>query len=579
MAYLIIEDFKGGLDVRKSLFTAPPGTLRELKNAHLTRGGEIEKRKAMVVDAELSAGETFGLHAAGGLLYVFGTENAVAVPVGYAYQKLTLTSPGPTITRIVSSTSFVGKPYVVAEFSNGERHHFFNGVQVSDWDAQYGTLGSNDDVAAALASLIGSRSDVTAGAVANVLTVEAVVADTPFTYSSQALNGAGGVNDQAITEAIVAAPSPGVKQKITFTVTGTYEDADQFSITIADTAYTVTGEGASIPTSVCTFKEKVFCTAGSVLGSSGQRGNPLTPDPTAWSPTFFGAAPTNLARYDEYAHELVAVAVYQDTLAVFSRRSIQIWNVDVDPDRNYLVQVLNYCGARAPGAIVSLGEIDLFFLADTGIRSLRARDITNLASTQDVGSAIDSDVVAWMRSLDAAVVDKAVAAVDPADGRVLITIGGRTYVFTHFPGSEVSAWSTYEFDFTPEAYASVATRLYARAGDTVYLYGGTDGTEYDTCEVIAKLPFHDCGTPATQKDITGIDIGCIGTWEASLAIDPENPASEEVIARTVGSTYGAKERYTVAGHSTHFSLIFRHEAAGPAVLANTVLHYSAGEAG
>ena len=44
MAYVLIEDFRGGLDARRSDVTATPGTLITLKNAHITRGGEIEKR-------------------------------------------------------------------------------------------------------------------------------------------------------------------------------------------------------------------------------------------------------------------------------------------------------------------------------------------------------------------------------------------------------------------------------------------------------------------------------------------------------------------------------------------------------
>lgn len=579
MAYLIIEDFKGGLDVRKSVFTAPPGSLRELKNAHLTRGGEIEKRKAMVEFAALPADETHGLYAINGTLYVFGTNGSVVVPAGVTYQRLVTTVPNLLIERIWSVTSFRGRPYVLAEFNNGSRHHFYDGVQVSDFDARFGTLQSDTDVVAAMSSLINSNANVGAIGASTVVTVEARAVNTPFTYSSQAIDG-GVVDDQQWTETLVTSAGPGTKQKVTFALSCIYEDFDTFIITIDGTAYSLSGQDSSPPTSVKTFQEKVYCTTeDGLLAFSGQRGNPLSPDPTAWAPSYAGAGVMNLSRFDENAQPLVAVAVYQDTLAAFSRRSIQIWHVDVDPDKNYLVQVLGYAGTRAAGSIVSLGEIDLFFLADTGIRSLRARDVTNLAATQDVGTAIDPDVVAWLKSLDDDVAAAAVAAVDPVDGRVFMSIGDRTYVFTHFPGSGVSAWSTYEFGFTISAYAVDGNRLYARSGDTIYLYGDEDGATYDECEVVVRLPFHDCGTPATQKDVLGVDVGCVGTWEVSLALDPENPTTEEVIARTVGSTYGAKEKYTAAGHSTHFSLIFRHEAAGAAVLANAVLHYHAGEAG
>lgn len=65
MAYILVEDFRGGLDRRRLDVTAPPGTLIELKNAHITRGGEIEKRPAFVSMTTLPT-NTIGLAAAGG---------------------------------------------------------------------------------------------------------------------------------------------------------------------------------------------------------------------------------------------------------------------------------------------------------------------------------------------------------------------------------------------------------------------------------------------------------------------------------------------------------------------------------
>ena len=51
--------------------TATPGTLVTLENAHITRGGEIEKRPAFVELADLPSNTT-GLAASGGQIYVFG---------------------------------------------------------------------------------------------------------------------------------------------------------------------------------------------------------------------------------------------------------------------------------------------------------------------------------------------------------------------------------------------------------------------------------------------------------------------------------------------------------------------------
>ena len=78
MPYILADDFRGGLDTRRLDVTANPGTLVTLKNAHITRGGEIEKRQAFVSLATLPT-NTFGPAAAGGQIYVFGSDAASSV--------------------------------------------------------------------------------------------------------------------------------------------------------------------------------------------------------------------------------------------------------------------------------------------------------------------------------------------------------------------------------------------------------------------------------------------------------------------------------------------------------------------
>ncbi len=136
MPYISVDDFKGGMDRRRSLLSSVPGTLYAVKNAHLTRGAEIAKRKAFVAEYSLPAG-TFGLQAAGGGLYVFGSGVDPGVPSGVTYQRLQ-DGGGGTMTGIVWTAVFGGQIYAIADFA-GTIHHFYNGTRVSDWDG-----GSNN---------------------------------------------------------------------------------------------------------------------------------------------------------------------------------------------------------------------------------------------------------------------------------------------------------------------------------------------------------------------------------------------------------------------------------------------------
>src|SRR4029077_2773547 len=71
MSYYIINNFSAGLDLRRSSLTAPAGTLRKLKNLHVTPGGEIEKRYAFVKFATVDPASR-GLAELNQKLYVFG---------------------------------------------------------------------------------------------------------------------------------------------------------------------------------------------------------------------------------------------------------------------------------------------------------------------------------------------------------------------------------------------------------------------------------------------------------------------------------------------------------------------------
>lgn len=131
MPYIVIENFNGGMDTRRMAASGTPGTLLELTNAHITRGGEIEKRKAYTAHATLSS-TTTGLAADKDGLVSFGSAAAPAMPAGIRYQRLQHPS-GFSLSRVLSWDLYAGKLFVAAEFSNGDIYHFYDGVRSEDW--------------------------------------------------------------------------------------------------------------------------------------------------------------------------------------------------------------------------------------------------------------------------------------------------------------------------------------------------------------------------------------------------------------------------------------------------------------
>lgn len=680
--YVVISDFRLGLDRRRHILALPPGSLYELTNGHITRGGEIEKRKAFVAKYTLPPG-TLGMQAVGSTgLYVYGSGADPGVPVGVTYQRLQ--HPDALgMSSFVDGALFNNRPYVLAKYSDNTVEHFYDGALVHDWIDGVVRAGfvNNNGIAAHLAAIIDADSDFSAVAVGNVVTITGP-AGTPFTAIATAING-GAVDNQtavvAITQAAVAVvpgvssattinfydanvadtvssivvdgvevlnvaqawattgsalatlvanqinsynsvpeytavalgnkvtllaaaaagagPNgfgvsftkaatmdaqindnmsgginavAGVAQIVTVTIGGTFEVGDKFTVQLTANSVTRTF-GAGRPSggtasAVRTLKDKVYVGAGTNLHGSGVR------SPSGWNTEDIGSFITDMSGQVDQFDSILGLGTYLNNLAILARRAAQIWSVDPDPSLNGQLQALPNIGTVAGRSVQSYAESDLFFLADTGVRSLRSHQYFNIATKADIGTPIDPLVIAAMKSLGATITSQAVSVIDPEDGRYWIAIGPTVYVLSIFPDNKISAWSTYSAGVTFTDFAVLGNRLYARAGNTIYLYGGDDNATYDTSVMQIRLPFLSAKMLATVKHFTGIDLTTEGEFSIYLASDPNQPDVDELAAVLSGSTFGVGIVPTNA-ESEMFSLRLTHSKATPAKLVHAVVHY------
>lgn len=467
MPYVVIEDFKLGLDRRKSEAASTPGSLQRLSNAHINRGGEIQKRLAFVPKYQLPAG-TFGLAGANGQLTVFAS-SSLSPPAGVNLQVLTSLSGSAALTGIADVEYFNGKIFVSADFADGTSRCFYDGAAVTDWDA-------------------GSGATVIQGKRANAL---------------------------------------------------------------------------------LTVKNKVYAINESLLNFSS------VDTPRGWnSGSGFGFI--NMSNESAGSETLTGMGRYLGLLAVFARRNTQIWFVDPDPLQNAQRQVLPNIGTFAPKSIVNFGEIDIIFLSDTGIRSLKARDASNSAAVNDVGTLIDDDVIAYMRTLTDAQKAAAAAVQEPNDGRYILSLGTQAYVFSYYPSSRISAWSTYDLGFEVSDYVAMDGKVYARAGDTIYLLGGDDGETYDAAPVVVETPYIDGRAVATWKRFTGWDVVSEGEWLVEVNTDPDRPDAWSKIGTLKDGTKAtvAGLDLDMVGQSPLIKFKLTNARIGPAKLSKLIIHYT-----
>lgn len=466
MAYLVIEDFKMGLDGRRLQEATPAGALITLENAHINRGAEIEKAKKFSLSHALPNG-TFGLASLKEALYTFGSTADPGVPAGITYQKLTHEAGAvPAMSRIVNWDVFAGKLFVIAEYANGDRRAFYNGVIV--------------------AGLLAGSGTVFAGLVLGDL---------------------------------------------------------------------------------CrTLKNKMYLCSGTNLLFS------KIGDAAIFDETLTGSGLIDISLEVPEEANIVGGGRYQDKLAVMSRKNVSLWTVDPDPAAYEVGQVLENLSNVSAKSIRSFGDHDLFNLTDTGVRSLRAFNSSLAAGVSDVGTAIDDIVIAKMDSVSADTVSQAASAIEPRSGRYFLALGDLMYIFTYFSTSKISAWSVYNPGVNITDFAIVNKRVYARAGNSVYLLGGAANDEYTDQVVTIETPYLDGRSLGTWKEWEGFDIVCQGTWDIDINTDPTDPDVWEPIA-TLAHTSIEEAMSGVDAEAPMIKFRFTHQAAGRAVLSKLIAYY------
>lgn len=335
------------------------------------------------------------------------------------------------------------------------------------------------------------------------------------------------------------------------------------------------------PSFVFTYKSKVYVGFDSVVYFSALN------DCTKWDIYDLGSGFIDMANNFGGRERLTGCGVYQDKMVFFTSRGSQTWYMDPDPSLNRQYQVIENSGCVAPESVVSIGSIDLIYLGDNGFRSIRARENTDSAYANDIGSAVDNIVIDHIQYLQNNVSlytdskkHSCRGIVEPVDGRLMMFLDDKVYVLSYFSGANISAWSKYELG-TYNICRGVAlfeNKVYVKlqggtgAAADFYIYGGNDGVTYDDSTVDVEMPYLDASKPATIKEAKGVDMTCEGQWNVYLGFDHTAPTVRDQIAILDQSTF-AFGRIMATGYGTHFGPKFTSSAPGKAKIANFIVHF------
>lgn len=354
---------------------------------------------------------------------------------------------------------------------------------------------------------------------------------------------------------------------------GSFDPADTWTLTINGVDYTASGTTFNIGRSLFVMKSRVYSTAETLLRYC------VLNDPTDWATDAEPATDAgfiNISTDAAGSQSLVGVGTFNFQAAIFSEINIVVYQLNADATTDNIVTFLERTGTFAAKSIVSYGNLDVYYLTRTGIRSIRAQVATTTPYLADVGSVIDSFVQDYLATLDENTLARAVAEIEPIEGRYMLAAGSRVITLANYPENKVVAWSYMDPGFTITDMGYDSQRLWARDATNLYVYGGMDGNTYPgegELPTVVETPFMSANDPAGMKILQGFDAGLSGDWVVQVLPDP-NDLTQIINVGTLSKTTYPGPSIKIPGRTTHVAFRFTCQSAGQRILSNLAIHYS-----
>lgn len=477
MGQFVISSFTNGLDLRRSADTAPPGSLRVLRNCVLNEGGEIEKRKAFVKSAVLTD---------------YGQS---------ADYKGKITGPHP-----------VPMNDAVVYF-----RHRHNSLPSAGWT----------DGAGSVAKSAALGNGATAWAMKSTITATNLGA--MFCAFSHALFGSAA----HVFEAWLPTDDRNIfsKQHVKVTFTGNEPTAEsnitananrEMGLVLRAKGYVVNGN-------------TLYASAVNDPGDMAGTGFGAVDVTTQGQPVGV------LIGMGEYFSQLAIFGTrgvqFWTVDPDFSKnqylRSMALTLVARRTVTGYGSGDLLYLSNSGIRSLQATDSSNLARVSDVGspIDKLLREELSNIDVPTELvnGSSPEQKITDFVRV--------AHGAVHPDSGQAWICLKDRVYVLSNYPSAKVLAWSTFDLPLPAIANRNDTTGalksrwvadicpirntlIFRNYADEVFIYGDVDGSVYDDAQAEVITPVMDMGKPATEKTLTGIDMACYGDWRVEIAINP-----------------------------------------------------------
>jgi hypothetical protein len=525
VSVITFDDFGGGLDVRWSEFLSKTNALRVLKNAYVTKGKTVKKRPCLQFQVTLEAG-TVGLKAFSGKLNTFYGQASPAIvhaDTRFVARRVPHITTGAAPVKIHYADQYNALLYVAAEYGDGTfRHHYLDPATTASptW-VTLATHAANTFVVPTVQN--GFRYECTAGGGGASAAGEPA---WPVVLGNTVVDGA--LTWTCRTFAVTDVNCPHTKQ-------------------VAKQASKVYAVGVNATT-------VRYCKTG---------------DPRDWTTASdAGFLPAGLnARGSDV---VTSINIYGNrSLAVFFSDNAQLWAADPAPANISLTSNIEGVGTiyhLASGPVAS----DLFFLSQSGYRSLSTQVITNNVQDADVGSPVDALLQAGILSTDTPL-----ALYYQKLGQFISFNGATAWVYSFSRTSKLSAWSQWTFPFSVDDACVLNQELYVRTGNDVYKV--TDAVTKDGVSSIplvdVRMYYQDGKLPGVDKMFMGIDHVCTGQPTVSHLFYDESGTQRETVPAEYPAITEPGRLYPVELISTRIAPHYTHQKDEAFEITSVMLHF------
>jgi len=244
------------------------------------------------------------------------------------------------------------------------------------------------------------------------------------------------------------------------------------------------------------------------------------------------------------ADEIIALAAHNHSLFIFGRRQILVYEGAEDPSTMKLRDTISGIGCCARDSVVSTGT-DVYFLSDSGVRSLTRTIQEKSAPMRDISANVRDDLV-YDLNIETFKEIKACYSDTNAFYLIVFPSSRTTYCFDTRAVLQNGAQRATTWTLTPRAMFSTRAKevLLGFAGTVGKYTGNLDNTA--TYRLRYYTNYFDLGSPNNIKVLKKVGFTIIGGNAADVVVkwgfDYSNSYNSESI--TLGSS--AQSEYGIA---------------------------------